>query len=323
MFRKLYLLLAVLPACIAKGTSASSSSGKPFISQQSYARASDSIQVDDPDTLPGVDINLAPPRRPFPLLARQIQVLEGKRKALAEWQLRNLTFVYAEEMKNAPARIRAVIKDALEPFDDPRALTVSTALSSFIYTGEFRVEVPPQQTLLSPKVAEKVTLIDRYREGYSNVTHDEAVRLIRNVTDTVLTSLNASLKSQLLPLLGLKKQALLELQVITEVNARCEELRLSHKVNCTPREHPSFGQESSSFVQVPMESSSLTKLIEDMQTRRDTSEDLLTQQGLSTAMKLALEEANLVEYYLGTSVAYILDTYRDVIKKIVRQNKSR
>ena len=289
---------------------------------QSYQRVSDSIQVDDPAILPGVDVNLAPPRRPYPLLAKQIQVLEDKRKAIEKWQLNNLTLVYAEEMEKAPARIRAVIKQALEPFDDPRGLH-APKVSSFIYTGEFRIEVPTQQTQISPKVNEKVTLIDQYRQGYANISHDESVKLLRNVTDTVVRSLNTSLFNQLRPLMGLKQQALLQLQAITSVNDRCEELKISHKVNCTTRSHPSFGEEPSSFIQVPMESSSLAKLVEDMQSRRDTAEDLLTQQGLNTAMKLALEEANLVEYYLGTSVAYILDTYRDVIKKIVRQRKNR
>ena len=283
----------------------------------------------DPRGQPWVEVNLAPPRNPYPSLMSFDAQLEKRRDELLSNQTRNLTLAYLNERASARQKIDNCIKSNLELFDDPSVVQSLQPVASFMYVGEFRVEVGPHNPVLLPGVADSVEALETYRESKSNGSYEWASQLLKDVTLAVVQSLNDSMRNDLRPIWKLKKSALIQMQAVSEVNARCRGLKkeFGDHFNCTARRHPGFGEtphsphESASFMQLPPNGGVATvgKILEDLQTRRNIAEDLFTQRALAIAVRLATDELKYLEENLAKAVGGILKEYQSAVKVIMER----
>ncbi len=67
----------------------------------------------------------------------------------------------------------------------------------------------------------------------------------------------------------------------------------------------------------------MMRLVEDLEKRRDVSDDMGTNQRVYAALRLAREEFQIVEDLLSATVAGILEQYRDVIKILLSEHVSK
>ena len=270
-----------------------------------------------------VEVNLDAPRRPFPQLAAEIELLDERRDSILQWQIFNLTHIYQQETMRYPRLIDEAIKHGLSFYDDKPLLDIHKHVASFLQSAEFRVEVAPHKAHLNAEVPGKVRNFETYRETYANMTFESGVRLIRDVTREVVETLNDTMRIQIRPLLQLKQVSLMQMRAIKEVNSRCIQLQDTYpNMRCNNISHPFL---STSLLEIPQPSHggtpTIAKMLEDLQLRRDVAEDLFTQQVLIIATTLASEELNYVSNALAMNVATILDQYKDVIRDIVAKNQ--
>ncbi len=120
--------------------------------------------------LASVEINLTPPRRPYPQLSAEIKSLERRRKRILTQQYKNLTEAFEGELKRAQTVIPKVVAYFFETFDDP---TVVTRLrpTSFIEVGEIDVEAIENAGMIHPEAGVRVRALEVYREEYANRSH--------------------------------------------------------------------------------------------------------------------------------------------------------
>merc|ERR1719313_3024066 len=73
-----------------------------------------------PDTLPNIEVHLAPPVHPLPQVAAEIQVLDKMRERSEEEKMSQLEFAFNGALENAKLQIGEAVGAAMRVFDDPR-----------------------------------------------------------------------------------------------------------------------------------------------------------------------------------------------------------
>jgi hypothetical protein len=271
---------------------------------------------------PSIEISLTPARKPFPQLSAEIQQLDERREKLEKLQYKNLTVFFQEELVRAEKNITQTVSDFMHRFDDPVIIEHALkGIPSFLQAAEYKVEVEPHVSILSPEIGGRIRHFEEFREKNSNYTYDQGIQLLQNVTRTVVVTLNVTLHDQIRPLLVQKKMALIQLQAVTDVHNRCKELASQTLPNLECPEVP----DPSSFLQnYDMESqgtfggsATVGRIFEGLEFRRDVSEDLLSEELLAMALRLAKEELLIAQKSLTTSMSVILESYKDVFKLLI------
>ena len=312
----------------ARGLPGSPSKGATASPQNGGKKSSGSRKSSSP-VQATVEINLTPPRRPYPQLAAQIEFLDRRRGPIQTEQYANLTAAFEAELKRASMEIPKVIAGFFETFDDPTIVShLPLSSSSLIQKGDIDVEVVENGGVVNPEIGERVKALENYRETWANKTHADGLQFLKSVTNRVLVVLNETLINHMRPLVQYKREALIELQSDHDVAQRCNAVntKLKKKIEC-----PTLRANISSFLQTGPSlpgaifggSVTVMKLVEDLETRRDVGEDLATNQRLYAALRLATEELKLIEQILSATVAGILEHYRDAIKLLVEKYKPR
>merc|ERR1719169_161338 len=73
-----------------------------------------------PDTLPNIEVPLAPPVHPLPQVAAEIQALDKMRERSEEEKMSQLEFAFNAALENAKRQIGEAVGTALRVFDDPK-----------------------------------------------------------------------------------------------------------------------------------------------------------------------------------------------------------
>ena len=317
-----FILLNSIAFCKHPSGEASKEAGKSDTQNKDAAHKNSHKKASD-EVIVSVEVNLTPPRRPYPQLASALEMLEKRRMRIFMHEYRNMTVEFENELLRAKNKISSVIKEFFESFDDPTVIT-RLKTSALIETGEIDIAVVENAGNLNPEVGARVRALEDYREVWSNNTHLEGVQFFQAVTDRVVKVLNETLYNQMRPLLLYKKQALIQLHEEGEVSHRCDEVIKKHKLKI---ECPTSRVNPTSLIQtLPTRtfggSVTVMKLVEDLEARRNVAEELGSNQRIYAALRLATEELKLVESALTSTVAGILEHYRDAIHILIDQYPS-
>merc|ERR1719236_444947 len=80
-----------------------------------------------PDTLPNIEVHLAPPVHPLPQVAAEIQVLDKMRERSEEEKMSQLEFAFNAALENAKRQIGEAVGVAMKAFDRPLAQNAAKA----------------------------------------------------------------------------------------------------------------------------------------------------------------------------------------------------
>merc|ERR1719236_137402 len=72
-----------------------------------------------PDTMPNIEVHLAPPVHPLPQVAAEIQVLDKVREKTEEEKMSQLELAFNAALENAKKQIGDAVGQSLRVFDDP------------------------------------------------------------------------------------------------------------------------------------------------------------------------------------------------------------
>merc|ERR1711904_689932 len=86
-----------------------------------------------PDTLPNIEVHLAPPVHPLPQVAAEIQVLDKMRERSEEEKMSQLEFAFNAALENAKRQIGEAVGAAMKVFDDPRVWKNVAKTGSFLH----------------------------------------------------------------------------------------------------------------------------------------------------------------------------------------------
>merc|ERR1719484_109880 len=75
-----------------------------------------------PDTLPNIEVHLAPPVHPLPQVAAEIQVLDKMRERSEEEKMSQLEFAFNAALESAKGQIGEAVNVAMGVFNDPKVL---------------------------------------------------------------------------------------------------------------------------------------------------------------------------------------------------------
>merc|ERR1719236_421224 len=85
-----------------------------------------------PDTLPNIEVHLAPPVHPLPQVAAEIQVLDKMRERSEEEKMSQLEFAFNSALEGAKRQIGETVGVAMRVFDDPRVWKSVVKTESFL-----------------------------------------------------------------------------------------------------------------------------------------------------------------------------------------------
>merc|ERR1719171_178654 len=257
-----------------------------------------------PDTLPNIEVHLAPPVHPLPQVAAEIQVLDKMRERSEEEKMSQLEFAFNAALENAKRQIGEVVGAAMKVFDDPRVWKNVAKTGSFLRLRQqpnsaeepsVRVKAlaaaPPD-----PAIKIKIDQLEEQRGAAEALMLDVAIAEMGELTKIAVAELEKQLQLQLEPWL-VGSGSLLHSRV-RQVPGSPEGLpkQLNVRVGASDVPYPT-----------------IASLVQDMETRRDTAENLLRQRILELELKLLKAENVMIKDALSAAVGRVLATYGAVV----------
>jgi len=257
-----------------------------------------------PDTLPNIEVHLAPPVHPLPQVAAEIQVLDKMRERSEEEKMSQLEFAFNAALENAKRQIGEAVGVALRVFDDPRVWKNVAKTASFLRVQQrpnsneepsVRVKAlagaPPD-----PAIKSKIDQLEEQRGAAEALMLDVAVAEMGELTKIAVAELEKQLQLQLEPWLVGSGSLL-----------RSE----AHQVPGSPEGLPKQLNVRVGASDVPYPT--IASLVQDMETRRDTAENLLRQRILELELKLLKAENVMIRDALNAAVGRVLAQYGAVV----------
>jgi hypothetical protein len=262
------------------------------------------------ETLPIIDVRLSPPANPLPEVSAEIQALEKARDALEQEKMAKLEAAYNAALEGAKIQISDAVGSAMFLFQDDVAESRSAPPASFLASrgGGARVEaagganvkvkvltVPPPDA----SIKSKLDAMEAKRTGLEAQVLDQAVQEMAALTEVVVRELKESLQLQMSAFSateGLAKKSagtsFLETKVHDEPGMPAPEglpAQLNVRVGASEVPYPT-----------------IAGLAQDMETRRDTAENLEKQKILDLERKLLEAENEYIKGALQGAVGSLL-----------------
>merc|ERR1712032_908799 len=271
-----------------------------------------------------------PPPRPFPQVSAEIGSLEESREIFETASLGKVQRAFNLALDNARSRIGELIGHTMLSFDDPRLTEmrqtrftqhVAKRASSFLAIGQ-----TPEETVSAygdklsvkvrvspiappgPSLKPKIDVIEHNRMDNEKHMIDQAVAEMDGLTDVVLNELQAQIQVQLD-------------NFMDHAVGKMLSKRSSHAVGFIKRdEHTSSRSEDlpkqanvrvvASDIAYP----TISSMVQDMETRRDLSEDLERGIVLQKQLSLLKAENEMIREALPRAIQRILAQYSSVIQ---------
>lgn len=280
------------------------------------------------DTQPRLEIRLSAPKHPLPEVSGKVEILDRTRKLAEEREMAQLIKAFDEERNRSRGLIIALIRKALEVFDDPLVIPKKMAApaSSFyqppwshIHEGKIWVSVegaPP----IDGAVLKRIESIEEKNAKEEVELVKGAVDDMHEVTRMTLQRLNETLVNILQPVIQTNNQTSMYSSFLAfgAGNQRCMELQAqfgeSH-VQCddTAKQAGPHAHIISSFAREHTYPT-VESLVQDMLERREVDEELFQARSLSLMARLAQEQSKIIAETLEAAVATIRVQYADVIR---------
>ena len=274
------------------------------------------------DTQPRLELRLSAPRHPLPEVSGKIELLDRGRKMLEEREMGKLIKSFDEEIKRSRRLITALIRKALEAFDDP--IVIPKPRSSFyqlpwshLHQGKIWISVEGSNPI-DGTVLKRIESIEELNAKTEIEDFKAAVDDMHEVTRFTLQKLNETLTNILRPVINTNFDKATMYSSFIAFGAgeqRCMELQAKfgeHLVQCddtaTPHLHKitAFANEET----YP----TVESLVRDMLDRREVDEQLFQTRSLNLMAKLAQEQSKIIAETLQAAVATIKVQYADVIR---------
>jgi hypothetical protein len=253
-----------------------------------------------PDTLPNIEVHLAPPVHPLPQVAAEIQVLDKMRERSEEEKMSQLEFAFNAALESAKQQIGEAVGLALRVFDDPRVWKNVAKTGSFLRVQmrsnsaeepSVRVKAlaaaPPD-----PAIKIKIDQLEEQRSAAEALMLDVAIAEMGELTKIAVAELEKQLQLQIEPWL-VGGGSLLHSKV--------------HQIPGSPEGLPKQLNVRVGASDVPYPT--IASLVQDMEARRDTAESLLRQRVLELELKLLKAENVMIKDALDGAVGRVLAQY--------------
>jgi len=308
----LVLIMKLLSVCVAVVIVSTTQSSNPQYPPVSLA-----------DTQPRVEIRLSPPRHPMPELTSKIEVLDATRKRLEERLTTKLLKTYDEEIKRSRKLITGVIKEALEPFDDPAVIPPKPVVSSFMYLPDWRmrpgrifvsVEAPKPMDGVVGKRIESIEErnIKKELEEFKGLIDD-----LHGVTRYTVQQLHEALTNVMRPVIKTGDMGVLT-SLMEMTRMRCEELATNfasqHNFDCSHQNNTqSVHLHQITAFADEHKYPTIESFVKEMFERRELDQDLFRSRSLTLMAKLARQQSSIITELLHAAVATIRIQYKEVI----------
>ena len=265
-----------------------------------------------PETLPIIEVNLAPPANPLPEVSAEIQVLEKARDALEQEKMAKLEAAYNAALEGAKSKISVAIGSAMQLFDRPPTLAARSTSFLALRTkrehgrassGEgpnVRVKVlsvpPPDASIKS-----KLDAMEAKRADAEAQMLDQGIQEMGELTNVVVSELKESLQLQMSSLLIPTRG---DVRLVSPAATFLATAERDVPGMPVPEGLPQELNVRVGSSDVPYPT--IAGVAQDMETRRDTAEHLLRQRILELELKLLEAENELVKDALHKAVGSVL-----------------
>jgi len=234
---------------------------------QCHARqqSAESIQ----ETLPNLEISLAPPHHPWPQVAAELGALEHNRESVENANMVALQKEFNKALIDARTRIGELIARLVMVLDDS---AIASMLARPASTISFRQL--PQHTMAGSLASVKINVIpesppdpslkaaiddvEHRRDDLEKHMFDMALGELKGLTNFILSELEVQIQGQVDGIIG-SKHRLLELAHPAFLEQRTSKLPAQFNIRAVP---------------VDTNYPTITSMVQDMETRRDIAEDL-------------------------------------------------
>jgi len=264
-----------------------------------------------PDTMANIEVRLAPPVRPLPQVAAEIQVLDKMRERSEEEKMTQLESAFNAALESAKRQIGDVIGQSLRLFDDPRVWKSvarrsnrDAARLSFLKQRPNPAEEPSVKVKAlsapppDPILKSHIDAAEEHRAASEAAMLDNAIVEMGELTKIVISELEKSLQLQLDPWLANSGSFLKARQIPGSPEGLPKQLNVRVAASEVP--YPT-----------------VASLVQDMQTRRDTAENLLRQRVLELELKLLKAENSMIKDSLHAAVGRVLSQYAAIVPTAV------
>lgn len=254
------------------------------------------------ETYPNLEVTLDPPSSPFPGVSAQIGKLEAAREAMEDSEMNEVLQAYRKAKAKANTRIGLVVGRAIRGFHDAMLLQSrhthggtsflastpsSDAADGFLYAVKVMASAgDTSEVNVSPEIADL--------EHHRSVLEGKRFRQVRDamgeMTDVVVKRLKAELQAQLATLLERPSAR----DGVAFLAMAVKELPQQVNVRVVPSKYP-----------FP----TILSLVEDMEKRRDLSEDLITARIKQLLLQLLEDENEMIVEALGKNMARVAASF--------------
>jgi hypothetical protein len=274
-----------------------------------------------PDSLPIIDVRLAPPRKQMPEVSAALGQLDSARSAFESEHMHKVEEAYNTSLNEAAEKLPAAIDQLMRNFEKPMALIAHSSVAHILHGApatSFREshgepgghELTVKINLLpaaSPDAAfeSKIKAIEGKRSRGEADIFRQAVSEMRALTQIVQNEAEAQITRHANNFLHTARYGLdASAHGVPSKTSSAGLLSASQPVL-------SSGLQLTTNVRVAASAEpfhTVSSLVEDLERRRDASEDLIRKRLLELELKLLQAENNLIADHLGGWIARILRT---------------
>lgn len=273
-----------------------------------------SVQVQDSERLPNIELSLAPPTHPWPQVTASIANLESSREKLEDASMNKLQIEFNRAAVVARQRLGETFGRMLKQFDDP-SLLKALMVSRHGLPNSTLLRQLPQDTLGSEVLAvrvnvlpvsppdaslkEQIDTIEHKRSEAEKKMFQSALGEVKSLTDFMINELEAQLHVHLDPL-GVSR-AFTQRQSASFLEHEEAQLPAQSHVRIVPND-----------VAYP----TVESMVQAMETRRDTTENLARQRVFEKELDFLMVCNRAMEEGLRSAVDRALAQYDTVLKSL-------
>lgn len=283
------------------------------------------VQLDAHDAQPNVELSLAPPPHIWPQVAAALGSLEERRETMENANMDKLQEAFNAAMVDARRKVGDVIGRVMRMFDDPRLARAIFAGRVHSKSSMFR-ELP-QEALGSSVMSVKVNVLpasppdaslkadidniefQRY-DGEKHMFEAEAFGELRALTKFILNELEVQVQSNMNSVLKGKETAVTTRKSNKSTQSGSSPLFLQEGTKQLP------DQANVRVVPMGAEYPTVVSMVQDMESRRDITENLEMGRILEKELDLVMVCNSAVEEGLRAAVSRILAQYGPMVKSL-------
>lgn len=273
------------------------------------------VQQNVQEALPNIELSLAPPLHPWPQVAAEIGNLEESREANENANMAKLQREFNKATLDARLRVGDVIGSAMRAFDDPKVLNAFLA-QRHIAKSVSMLRQLPQDTVGSSALSVKVNAfapnppdvmlradiddIESLRSNKESDMIESALEDLKALSNFVIKELEVQVHDQVNDIVGATSQTGM-LKSFAFLQGRAMQLPAQSNIRAVPTD-----------TKYP----TLASMVQEMETRRDVSENLERKRILEKEIDFLMDCNNAIKDGLQAAVARILAQHSTLAKSL-------